>query len=239
MLRSLLIKLIIHLGLRQEQRFLRLLAKLEYGVGVFCLKLSEKARDEEYDNLATLLESHGKEEIKHGKMLASLCDGRQRIEARGNIRWLSFRNDAGEELAQHPDPLTQGTPIQLEHEGEAIAASFENLDGLSNRYFSLRLLFQGLDAASYSWSDRLAFMIVLESETKKFYHHLGQATRSVPLNAIALSISNDEENHAEYLRYALFYFSHFPRDEIDKWASRLNWARWGLVVDVWRFLVWT
>lgn len=235
------IKLIIEIGLRQEQKFLRLLAKIEYGVSIFCKKLSQLAYNEKHYNLLTLLQTHAKEEAHHGKMLATLADGVDRISLEESSgRWVSMvKLSDGEDIARYnPDKLTiKSKPITWESTkfpGDKLVGEFENLDGLSKRYYSLRLLFGGKSAEDFTWADRLAFMHALEGATKIFYEILSTVTKSSSLQAIALQIANDEQEHANYLYYSLFGFSPVPEADIQYWESRITKAMWGLIIDIWR-----
>lgn len=238
-----LIKIIIYLGLKDEQRFLRLLAKLEYGVSIFCNKLAQQASEERHFNLATSLEKHAQEEERHGKMLASLIDGNLRIRKTDKTgRWTKLiRLTTGENIAEpNPEKDCQIQKIvwdSYKYPGEKLEGYFESFDGLSRRYISLQLLLGGRKATDFDWSDRLAFMHCLEEGTREFYRVLSQEGKSEPLRAIVSQIMDDEASHSEYLRYALGHFTHFPDDEIKKWQRRLWWGMLGLLIDMWRFLV--
>jgi rubrerythrin len=200
-----ILKLLIKLGLRDEKRFLRLLAKLEYGVSLFCSKLSAIAANEGHENLSTLLTTQAREEKHHGRMLASLADGKERVTP--------LKNAPGSWQDGH----------------------FENFDGISKRYVSLRLLFGNRRADDYQWCDRLAFMCVLEEQTSAVYEILSEIGNE-QLRAIAQQIKNDEIGHCDCLKYALAQFSHFPEADLQKWEKRLFWAKLGLLVDMWNFI---
>jgi hypothetical protein len=230
-----LTKIIINIGLRQEQKFLRLLAKIEFGVSIFCKKLAAAASVENKPNLAALLQSHAKEEEKHGKMLASLADGNERFHHEGSGRFISIVRPNGDELRRNQDLEAQGKILEWDSvnlPGERLQGLFENFDGLSKRYLSLRLLFGNRSAFDYSWDDRLAFMCVLEQSAQQFYGHLANSQRaSEPLRAIASQIALDELDHADYLKSLLLYHN----TDIEKWRDRLWLASWGLVIDMWKF----
>jgi rubrerythrin len=217
---ELLIKLIIYLGQRDEPRFIRLLAKIEYGVAIFCFKLAAIALEEDRHNLAKLLEKHAREEVKHGKMLS--CFAGEKISLTEAGRWVEFYQDGELKIIESED-----TPSK-ELQGIYYSGKFENLDGLSKRYLSLRMLFQGKSAADYPWEDRFAFMQVLEEVTRKFYSVLSHEANKHSLKAIAYQIATDEAAHVDYLKYASRDF--YP--DVIKWESRLNWAIWGLFIDI-------
>jgi hypothetical protein len=236
-----LIRFAIRLGLRNKQRFLRVLAKIEFGVAIFCFKLQYQALAENLLNLATMLEMHGKEENKHGKMLASLADGcSDRIALTENSgRWIKITRPSGETIVNRPDDNTAIpkciTWASYKFPGEQLTGLFENFDGISKRYISARLLFGNLAASDYPWEDKIAFMYVLEEATASFYQELMKCDDSA-LSAIARQIITDEFNHANYLKLALANFAPIPQFAIDKWHSRLWWARWALIIDIIRFL---
>lgn len=193
-------KLIIWIGLRREKQLLRMLAKIEFGVSIFCRKLAVTAYQDKYPNLAELLINHAKDEENHGKMLASLADGSDR-----------------------PTLAKTGT---FKPTGE-----FENFDGISKRYYSLRWFFKDRHAFDHDWGDRLAFMQLLECETQAFYEVLSKSNCSEPLKAIASKIADDEQGHGNYLSSLLYCYSEV---NIEKWRRRLILAKLGLIVDVWK-----
>lgn len=230
-MQKLLIWLIIYIGDRHEQFFLRHLAKLEFGLAVFCYKLARIASDEGKHNLAAMLHKHGQDEEKHGKMLASWSDRAHRIRLRGNGQWISFNKDGQELIQNHPEPDTPGVKITSEN----FTGIFNNFDGLSKRYLSLWLLFGGKSAADYDWADRLAFMHVLERGTSQFYQVLAQKSKSPALQAIANQIYRDELEHADYLKSTSLHLSLAP--DFVKWEIRVGLASWGLLYDIQKHLL--
>jgi hypothetical protein len=235
-----MLKLLIYLGLRDKQRFLRLLAKIEFGIAIFCFKLQGQALAENRPNLATMLETHRKEENKHGKMLASLADGcGDRVSLTENSgRWIEVTRPSGETIVNRPDNTAIPKSVtwdSYKFPGEQLTGLFENFDGISKRYISARLLFKNRAAFDYPWEDKLAFMYVLEEATAAFYQELTKCD-DLALRAIASQIVSDEFNHANYLKLALANFAPIPQAAIDKWQSRLWWTKWGLVIDIIQFL---
>lgn len=219
---KILFRLIIYLGChpRRQQKFLKLLAKIEHGVAIFCFKLAAIARRESRHDLADSLESHANDEKRHGKMLSSLAG--DKINLTDNGQFTELYKD-GVLVVSKP----YSTPT-IHLQGIHYSGSFENLDGLSLRYLSLRMLFKGKSAIDFPWEDRLAFMQVLEGVTQKFYAQLSQYSRVESIRAIALKIAVDEITHADYLKYVCKEF----RPDILKWEAQLNWAILGLMVDV-------
>lgn len=231
-----LTKVIISIGLRQEQKFLRLLAKVEFGISVFCKKLAATALAEgNKSNLAAQLESHAKQDEKHGKMLASLVDGNERFHHEGTGRFISIVRPSGEELRSNAEIEAEGKDLEWDSvifPGERLIGIFENFDGLSKRYLSMRLLFGNRSAFDYPWDDRLAFMCVLEQQAQHFYEHLAINQHASPaLRAIASQIALDEVEHADYLKHSLFHYN----GDIEKWRDRMWLASLGLIVDMWKF----
>lgn len=219
-----LTKAIIYLGLKNQPKFIRLLAKLEYGVCACLVNLSKQATADGYPNLSKMLRSHAAEERNHGKMLATLIDGKQRIELKDNGRWLSLFKD-GKETANHPE----------EGKGKVISwdksvGIFDNLDGISQRYLALRMLLQGKKIEQLSWGDRLACMHVLERGTLQFYLALAESSSApIELRAIAVKIAEEEKGHGDYLRGTT------KKENILKWRSRVKWANLGLIWDFWKW----
>ncbi|KYC42057.1 hypothetical protein WA1_18825 [Scytonema hofmannii PCC 7110] len=238
-----LIKLIIYIGDRKEERFLRLLAKLEFGVAIFCEKLSRMAHEEGYYNLSKMLAEHAKQEEKHGRMLSSLVDGCDRISLNGQTgHWFHLKRSNGQDILKTRNNRDSKAEVatlswdSVAYPGERIEGEYEALDGISQRYFSLRLLFGGHKPADFSWADRLAFMHCLELRTKEFYEMLSTQSKLETLRAISSQIAIDEKEHGDYLKYALTSFSELPASHIEKWQFRLYCSLWGLLVDGWRYL---
>ncbi|NWF61765.1 hypothetical protein CEN49_19300 [Fischerella thermalis CCMEE 5273] len=231
-----LLRLIIYLGLKKEREFILAIAKIEYGVAVFCRKLSSQATD--YPHLAKLLESHAQQEIKHGKMLSSLINNK--IKLKGNGQWLSiFRPATGEYLIENPSlrtgiKISNGIFIEwdsITFKGEKLQGIFENFDGISQKYLAAKLLFGGDKASCFDWADKLAFMHILEKEAHKFYTVLAQIAQGTPLGAIASQIADDEQHHADYLKAGYNHFSPSIQ-KIEKWHKKVNFAKWGVLIDL-------
>jgi hypothetical protein len=229
-MQALTIRLIIYFGSKNIPEFIRLLAKLEYGVSAFLENLASCAEDENYPHLANQLKNHASEERNHGKMLATLVDGKQRIELRNNGRWKTLIKD-GVELANHPES-GDGRLIVFD-EGYGI---FDNLDGISQRYLGLRMLLKGQKLVDLDWQSRIAVMAVLEESTLSFYNQLS-VSPNIPneVRLVAVKIAGQEAEHGNYLKYVLPQFTYLPEMEIEKWQARLLWASWGLMWDFWRW----
>jgi hypothetical protein len=228
---KILIKIIIYFAQKNLPEFVRLLAKLEYGVSACLSNLAVDASKEGYANLSQMLLAHAQEERNHGKMLATLIDGKQRISLRTNGRWLSLVDVSGRQLANHPD-RGRGKLVRLENK----VGLFENLDGISQRYLSLRFLLGGKKINQLPWHARIACMACLEEGTFNFYRHFAASNIPDSLKAIVQKIADEEEKHADYFEYVLPQFTAFPHAELDDWRSRIAWASIGLI---WDFLRWT
>ncbi|MCC5618825.1 ferritin-like domain-containing protein [Nostoc sp. CHAB 5836] len=217
-----LIKILIYIGLRNEQQFIRLLAKLEYGVAIFCFKLAAIALEEHRYNLAKLLQEHARDEQRHGKMLSSLSGDKIKLSETG--QWIELYQNQELKVIKNTDEETKVL------QGVYYSGQFENLDGISKRYLSLRILFQGKSAIDYPWEDRFAFMQILEEGTGKLYKALSKVASTESLRAIASQIAQDEVNHQDYLWHASYDW--YP--DLIKWESRVGWAMWGLAVDLFK-----
>lgn len=235
-----LVRFIIYLGLRDKPKLFRFLAEIEYGVAIFCEKLQRQAISENLPNLARLLEDHGKQEKKHGKMWASLADGSSRIHLSDNGQWIEMVRPSGENIAK--PTLNNGVTKTIvwdsvKFPGEQLVGLFKNFDGISKRYLTGQIMFGGRAAFDFSWEDKLAFFHLLEEETAILCQVITESTDDDAIRAIALQITGDELNHANYLKSALNQFAPLPEAALDKWRDRLWWAKWGLAVDIARFLI--
>ncbi len=205
---------LISFGLKREKTFLRELCRLEYGVSVFCHKLSIQASEQGLDALAKVLEEQGNSELKHGIMLGGLVDGKSKlvVNSGGTGHW------------------TPGQPLPC---GGWQRGKRQSFDGLSQKYFGLRMLFNGRKAENYNWIDKLAFMHVLELGTGRFYSALSSHSLAPePLKAIASKIKTDEQNHALQLFFWMEYFSDRKEFYIRKWSLKSKLAMPGLLVDL-------
>jgi rubrerythrin len=238
-LSSMLTKLIARLGLINKHKFIRFLAKIEYGNAVFIEKLQQQAVLEDRQYLASFLEKQAKEENKHGKMLSSLADGGDRITRIGTGRWVTILREKENLVKTFIKPLNKPKVVTWDsktYPGEKLTGILENFDGMSHRFLAARLLFQGQDAFSYPWEDRIAFMYVLEEEIAGLYLELA-LLKDADLSAIASQMAKDEFNHANYLKDALCRFTPFPEELLNKWRKRVRWAKWGMIFDAVRFFI--
>lgn len=231
-----LLRLVVYLGLKNTKEFVRLLAKLEYGVSSALNNLACDADKSNYPNLAAMLRAHSSEEFNHGRMLATWCDGKNSIRARGAGRLLSWKNSAGVELARFPEEK-EGIKIIFDKDGEQYTGIFENLDGISQRYLSLRIFFRGKKIIELPWKDRLACMLALEAQTRALYVELSKSPCPQELRAIFSKIAQEESSHSDYLESVLRDFSPCPNQEVDRWRSRMNLASLGLIYDFGKFLM--
>lgn len=229
---SIIIKIIIYFGLKDLPNFIRLLAKLEYGVSSALHNLANDAEESKYFNLANQLRQHAQEEENHGKMLATLIDGKERIITKGGGRWLSYQVN-GVELANHFE-LGGGKIIEDKEKG--VFGIFQNLDGISQRYFSLHYFLKGKKMKDLPWESRLACMAVLEEGTNNFYLVLNKILVNEVLKSIALKISDEELVHSRYLKYLIGQFTPFVDVEIDRWRRRLWFAKFFLILDFFNYV---
>lgn len=162
--RNLYIKSLVWLGLKFEKRFIRELAKVEYGVAYYARKLSfEFPRHEQQ------LILHASQEKAHGRMLAALID--ELPESKGGLakkQW-SFSPDAGktrvEGLSHRYFVMRQilGGKKLSEHnflERLAIMAAFESIS-IS--------VYQEIYRQSKCTLKRIALRIVNDEESHQSY----------------------------------------------------------------------
>ena len=233
-----LLKLLCVIGKLDKQRFLRNLAKIEYGNSIFLEKLSKKAEQQGYLEFSQELLKHSKEENKHGIMLASVADGTNRITRSGNGRWIKILR-SGNNIVKNLIPFSNKPKIiqwdSSKYPGEKLIGTLESFDGMSFRYISARLLFKNISASDYSIPDQLEFMIILEKEVNLLYQKLTK-TNDIALRTIFGLILYDEINHANYLEKWLNSFSPTPQQVKTHWDNRVKLAKWGLVIDAILFL---
>jgi len=233
-----LLKLLCVIGILNKQRFLRNLAKIEYGNSIFLEKLSKKAEQQGHLEFSQALIKHSKEENKHGIMLASLADGTNRISRSGNGRWIKILR-SGNNIVKNLISFNNKPKIiqwnSSKYPGEKLIGMLESFDGMSFRYISARLLFKNISASDYSIPDQLAFMIILEKEVNLLYQELAK-TNNLALRTILNLILDDEINHVNYLEKWLNYFSQTPQELTTHWNNRVKLAKWGLVIDAILFL---
>lgn len=229
-------KLIVYFGLNNTKEFVRLLAKLEYGVSAALNNLARDAEKSNYPNLASMLRTHSAEELNHGRMLATWCDGKSSIRLKESGRWLSWKNSTGLELARFPESKA-GKKMVFNKGGEEYIGIFENLDGISRRYISLRIFLKGKKIIDLPWKDRLACMLALEAQTRALYVELSKSQAPQSLRAIFSKIASEEDSHSNYLESVLRDFAPCPGQEVDKWRSRIKLASLGLIYDFMKFLM--
>lgn len=230
-----LVEVVCKIAIKRDfKNFIRVLSKIEFGVSIFCQKIANDARNQNHANLAEMLDKHSKEEYVHGKMLASLIDGKDReLVVDTTFQKASFLSSGMvTKTSSHPsrkDDVVLSWE-SVEHPGELTTMIFEQLDGISKKYFSAKLLFGGKSAYEFDWIDRLAFMCALERKTQQLYSVIEK--EESPLGAIAKKIHNDEVGHSDYLLKALGHFTNLPNSAIEKWESRIFWAQAGLIIDL-------
>ncbi len=226
-----MLKLIIWLGLRYSNQFIKLLAKLEYNNAIYLKKLADKAKEDNYFNLSDILLTQSKEEELHGKALSCLIDGKNKFNLVDNGYWQSLTNRNGSTVIDYYDKNDKSIDLSWGN----IKGSFVQLDGVSQRYISAKWFFKNKKASEYSWEDQLAFMTILEKETAKLYSLLGNQVES-PLQRLSVKFAKEEQNHQTTLYYTLSSFTSIPNYYIDKWSERLFVAKLGLLLDIIYFL---
>lgn len=183
---------------------LRAAAKLEYGAGIFCLKIAIRAQEEGYLDLAQFLKRQFTEEDSHARMLGGLVDGALRVKRNcpGGVKTITNNG-------RH----------------------YEAFDGISQRYWAAKLFFWFKKPEGFDWIDILAFMSVIESQVARFYEVLSES-RDTSVAMIANKILTSEIEHADYLkRYAACFHSNSEGIYM-KWKNRIILAWIGGIVDL-------
>ena len=150
-----IIKLLAFLFSRLPSR-INLLKKLEIGVALFCWKQSRQALQENKSLLASTLLSQAKSEYQHADAFCHL---------EGGTLTLKFEDLLDREFTKKSDTWTQ-----IDWDTKESKKYLTN--GISCRYLIAKCFFKFQCADAFFWSDKLAFMSVLESFQFKFYQEL-------------------------------------------------------------------
>lgn len=173
-----------------------LLKRLEAGVYLFCrrqwllyLQLP----------ISEVLKNQAISEFNHAQALALLSNSKLEISA----KYLINRPDADTWNRLEWDNRDWGEP----------------LDGISVRYLTTKIFFNGRTANSYELADKLGFMCVLEHLQTEFYSQLIKVCSSRD-KAKLIQIQRDEAEHADSLLLALKEASPNWRSLLWKWRIR-------------------
>ena len=189
--------------LAKAQNLFGLLTRLELGVFWFCWRRS--------------LETH------NPALKELLLD-----QARGEYRHAQVLSRYAAKIAPQTEMLLRyGAERLFEREYIADWGGYEgqNADGISRQFWFARVFFGDKPADSYPWSDRLAYMIVLERFQAQIYRAIA---RRLPgkLRGVTGAIALEEYLHAEQLQVALAQ-SDLPvagEMAIGRWERRLTLA---------------
>lgn len=162
-----MLKILITLAIKINlPAILRLAAKLEYGAGIFCFKLSQRAADDGYPTLYKNLRHQYAQEDAHAKMLGSLIDGQDRLKRNfptgtdSHKKWEPFDGISQRYWAaklffwfKKPEQLDWADTLAFMSVIEVIVASFyevlaQNQDG-SVRAIASKILAEELDHSEY------------------------------------------------------------------------------------------
>lgn len=159
---------------------IKLLARLEYGVYIYCQHKQRQAESEGKTELAKALSLHAAQELGHHNILKSLIDSEHKktYAAKGYSAYV------------------HGHPTNYQVSGDSFLAP----EGISRRYLISRIAFEGGKAKELDWPNSLAMMAVGESLARKFYRALSAfvLTPSDYWPAFA-DIANDEADHCAQL----------------------------------------
>ncbi len=178
--------------------YLSLLKKLEIGVFFFCWRCCRESSDSE---LHELLKKQAISEYDHAQIFSQLTGGKLQMTGMGL-------------MSREEKQAFKWSNVSWDSSGESYQA-----DGISTGYLSAKIFFGFQTANSYDWSDRLAFMYVLEEFQSQFYQQLLQF---VPLEVQSklIAITEDEQNHAINLLTVLESMSQDRQKLILKWNTR-------------------
>lgn len=157
-----------------------LLTRLELGVFWFCWR---RSRETHNPALKDLLLDQARGEYRHAQILS-------RYAAEITPETQHLLHYSADDLFSREQASSWGGYAR------------ENFDGISRRFWFARVFFGDRAADSYPWSDRLAYMVVLERFQAKFYKAIA---RHLPgrLGAVVGSIAIEEYLHGEQLQSAL------------------------------------
>ncbi|MGI8933954.1 MAG: hypothetical protein ACR2FS_07760 [Phormidesmis sp.] len=177
-------------------KLIRLLARLELGIFLFCDRKRAQAEAAGMSSLAEALQLQAAQELGHHGQLRRLAGD----ERYGKLKWAktyakAIREQAGEQ-AVDPDWCPEG---------------------ISRRYLSARVWFAGQRACDLDWPDAIALMCVGEAAAAAFYRVLGWLS-PMPYRAVFRRIASDEQGHQSELAEVL-------REMVGESASRWLW-RW-------------
>lgn len=188
--------------LAKTQNLFGLLTRLELGVFWFCWR---RSRETHNPALKRLLLDQARGEYRHAQI-----------------------------LSRYGAELPPKTFLLLTYSADEVLAREEiagwgghgaSTDGISRRFWFARVFFGDKPADSYPWSDRLAYMIVLERFQAQIYRAIA---RRLPgkLSGVTGAIALEEYLHAEQLQTALAKADLAVSGEmaIGRWERRLTLA---------------
>lgn len=225
--------------MKQQQKFLRLLGKIEFGLANCCENLEALARKDGHEDLANIFLKHKKEEKKHGDMLSAIADGDSRVKYSPSmpIKLILPNNKV---INYHPEANTEvfeSSWLSPFH-GVEVKCVFEHLDGLSGKYISIKKFLDGKKISDYGWQDRLAILSVLECGARTFYLYLIDSSHTnESIRAISIQILDDENRHERDFRAILDNHSTNSSELIKKWNYRASIASLWLLLDAWKQLI--
>ena len=190
---------------------LDILKRLEVGVYLFCRRQSVL-----YPQIRDLLDKQAVSEYRHAQAFASLGNSKMHLPP--------------QHLMNKPESLNWNRLTWSERDWG------EPLDGISTRFFSSKLFFNGVTASSYDLLNKLAFMHILEELQTIFYGELIKVCSS-DVRDVLNCILIEEKEHSENLLVILQAINPEWEGLIYLWRSRLRIALLLLPVDLFLYFI--
>jgi hypothetical protein len=190
-----------------------LLKKLEMGVFFFCWRQAVLAEDEGQP-FAIYLRQQAESEHSHAHFFSHLEGGNLKL-------------DTDDFFNREPRALSWATVNWDENE-------VYQVDGISTKFIASKIFFMGREANSFSWQDKLAFMVVLERFQTIFYQSLIKYFPEEVQFQIE-DIASSEELHSLFLESGLIQVNRKSFVFLMKWQLRKYLALLALPIDLWRW----
>lgn len=162
---------------RYPRWLMRMLAEVEFGVGLACERQAKRARADGKPGIAEHLHRHALDEFGHAGIL--------------------YR-----ELGEKP-PVVINQSVQQGYDSEIDFGDGlltpKKYGGLAHRLAIFRAFFGGQSLSEMDWPNTLAAMAILETTAEAFYERLEEVAQG-RLKEIAHQLRGDERHHASYLR---------------------------------------
>lgn len=164
---------------------IRLLARLEYGVFLFCDRKRADAEAAGYVDLAAALKLQAAQELGHHSQMRRLAGD---FGYSSQPSWAKSYSALIHSAERVPKPLSRQNDWTPE--------------GISRRYVSTRIWFGGQRACDLDWENAIALMAVGEAAAAWFYRLLSWLAPAL-YREVFRSIADDEAKHQDGLHRAL------------------------------------